>query len=94
MLTFEPENKNHVIYCLSQLKRFTNYFKTGDTSRLLQFGYTLGRLQQLCSTPDHKIFWQPIEKMIIIHDWISLDTYIDELQLNFMVDYDMDILAK
>lgn len=94
MLTFELVNKDQIIYCLSQLKRFTKYFKAGNTDRILQFGYNLGRLQQLCITPDQKIFWQPIEKFINNLDWYGLDAYIDELKEQFSVEYDMNILAK
>lgn len=37
----------HIIHCISQLKRFNKYFMKGDMSRILQFGYNLGRLQEL-----------------------------------------------
>lgn len=94
MLTFELENKDQIVYCLSQLKRFAKYFKSGDTDRILQFGYTLGRLQQLCSTPNQNIFWQPPEKFIMNHDWNGLDAYVDYLLQEFNLEYDMDILAK
>ena len=94
MLTFDIKNKYHIVHCLSQLKRFVKYFKEGNTDRILQFGYNLGRLQELCITPDHKIFWQPIEKFIINQNWYALDIYLDELKDKFMVEYDMNILAK
>jgi len=94
MLTFDLKNKDQVVYCLSQLKRFTKYFKDGNTDKMLQFGYTLGILQQLCNTPEKRIFWQPIENFIINQYWQSLDIYIDGLKERFMVEYDINILAK
>ena len=47
MLIIQNENKDQIVYCLSQLKRFAKYFKS------IEFY----RLQQLCSTPDQKNLW-------------------------------------
>ena len=71
------------VYCISQLKRFVGYFKQGDLSRVLQFGYNLGRLQEISEKPDHTIFWQPVERLFLAQDWIGLDAYIDTLQKRF-----------
>jgi len=72
-------NKEHIRHCLSQLKRFVGYFMRGDMSRTLQFGYNLGRLQEMCTTPYHTIFWQPIEHLYNAGNWIGLNSYIDTL---------------
>jgi len=91
------------VHCLSQLKRFAGYFKQNDFSRILQFGYNLGRLQEIShyeisddsdSNSDHTIFWQPVERLFLAQDWDGLDAYIDTLQKRFQIGYDYSILAK
>ena len=82
------------VHCLSQLKRFAGYFKQNDFSRILQFGYNLGRLQEISDNPDHTIFWQPVERLFLAQDWNGLDAYIDTLQKRFQIGYDYSILAK
>ena len=89
-------NKNivHIIHCISQLKRFNKSFLKGDLSRTLQFGYNLGRLQELSGTPDHKVYWQPIEKYYNSNDFLLLDKYIDEIKTLLNVEYDTEIISK
>ena len=82
------------VHCLSQLKRFVGYFKQGDLSRTLQFGYNLGRLQEISGKSDHTIFWQPVERLFLSQDWNGLDAYIDTLQRLFQIGYDHAILVK
>jgi len=82
------------VYCLSQLKRFAGYFKQNDFSRILQFGYNLGRLHEISDNPDHTIFWQPVERLFLAQDWDGLDAYINTLQKRFQIGYDYSILAK
>jgi hypothetical protein len=82
------------VHCLSQLKRFAGYFKQGDLSRTLQFGYDLGRLQEISDNPDHTIFWEPVERLFLAQDWNGLDAYIDTLQKRFQIGYDTSILEK
>ena len=87
-------NLSHIIHSISQLKRFNKYFQAGDMSRALQFGYNLGRLQELSGNPDHKVFWQPIEKFYNAGEFQALDKYIDKLKTRLGVEYDSEILAK
>lgn len=89
------ENKKQIIHSLSQLKRFAICFKTGNTARMLQFGYNLGRLQELCGETTHpEIWWKPIETAIDSGDWVGLESYIDEIQAVLGVEYDGPTLAK
>jgi hypothetical protein len=80
---------NQIVHCISQLKRFTACFKKGDMKRLLQFGYNLGRLQELCGETQHpEVWWKPIELMIQQEKWEDLDSYIDELRDSLTISYD------
>jgi hypothetical protein len=92
----KQSNKNivHIIHCISQLKRFNKSFLKGDLSRTLQFGYNLGRLQELSGKPDHKVYWQPIEKYYNSKDFLLLDKYIDEIKTLLNVEYDTEIISK
>ena len=84
----------HLIHCISQLKRFNKYFQQGNMTKTLQFGYNLGRLQELSGNPDHKVYWQPIEKYYNASDFVSLDKYIDDLRILLQIEYDIDIISK
>lgn len=84
----------HIVHCISQLKRFNKSFMSGDLSRTLQFGYNLGRLQELSGNPDHKIYWQPIEKFYNNKEFHLLDTYLDELKTLLHVEYDLVLISK
>jgi len=84
----------HIVHCISQLKRFTKYFINGDLSRALQFGYNLGRLQELSGYPDHTIYWQPIEKYFNTKEFVLLDNYIDQLKNQLNVEYDIEVISK
>jgi Cu-Zn family superoxide dismutase len=83
------KRQNQIIHCISQLKRFTNCFKEGDMKRLLQFGYNLGRLQELCGeTAYPEIWWKPFEMMINEKKWEDLHLYLDELRDSLHIVYD------
>ncbi len=89
------EKKTQIIHCLSQLKRFGDCFAKGETTRMLQFGYNLGRLQELVGDTTHpEIWWKPIEKAIEEKNWKDLDEYIEELRDTLDVGYDQATLAK
>lgn len=84
-----------IIHCISQLKRFVVCFQQGDMKRLLQFGYNLGRLQELCGETTHpEVWWKPIETMIQEKSWSELDSYLDELRAGLAVEYDAKVLAS
>jgi hypothetical protein len=80
---------SQIIHCISQLQRFIICFKKGDMARLLQFGYNLGRLQELCGETLHpQVWWKPIETMIKEEKWDDLESYIDELRDALQISYD------
>ena len=82
-------DKEQIQHALSQLKRFANCFKQGDMKRLLQFGYNLGRLQELCGETAHpEIWWKPFETMINEKKWDELNSYLDELLHSLGISYD------
>lgn len=89
------QKQEQIIHCLSQLKRFFECFKTGDTSRMLQFGYNLGRLQELVGeTAYPQIWWKPIEAAIQANNWSDLEAYIEEIRDVLNVEYDKSTLEK
>lgn len=89
------QKHQQIIHCLSQLKRFLECFKSGDTSRMLQFGYNLGRLQELVGeTAYPEIWWKPIETAIQSGSWSDLETYIEEIRDVLNVEYDTSTLEK
>ena len=84
-----PSRTNQIVHCISQLKRFTACFKKGEMNRLLQFGYNLGRLQELCGETAHpEVWWKPFEVMIKEEKWDELDSYIDELRDSLNISYE------
>lgn len=88
-------DKKQIIHSLSQLKRFAICFKTGDTSRMLQFGYNLGRLQEMCGETTHpEVWWKPIETATTTGAWGDLESYIDEIREVLGVEYDKPTLEK
>jgi hypothetical protein len=87
--------KDQIIHCLSQLKRFGDCLAKGDSSRILQFGYNLGRLQELCGETTHpEVWWKPIEKAIEANHWAELDEYLEELRETLGVEYERATLEK
>ena len=87
--------QGQIIHCLSQLRRFALCMKDGDNSRLAQFCYNLGRLQELCMETTHpEVWWKPIEPLLKGSRWDELLTYIEELRVLIGVEYDEETLAK
>ena len=81
--------KKQVQHCVSQLRRFCNCFMKGDMKRLLQFGYNLGRLQELCGeTEKHLVWWKPIDKAVGAGEWQQLSDYIDLIKTTIGIEYD------
>ena len=87
--------KEQIIHCMSQLKRFGDCMANGDASRILQFGYNLGRLQELVGETTHpEVWWKPIETAIGAKDWKELDAYLEDLRDALGVEYDKSTLEK
>lgn len=97
------EDKKQIKHAICQLFRFIRLFKLGDMSRRYQFGYNLGRLQELCFETTHpEIWWKPIEGFLDgaenakteedrLHNWKGLEAYTHELReaLNIEVTDEM-----
>ena len=86
--------KTDFVYCLSVLKCFVGYFKRGDLTKTFQFGYNLGRLQEITSKTDHTIKWYRLEYLFLEQEWSELDAYIDTIQKSFQIGYDHAILER
>ena len=87
--------KEQIVHCVSQLRRFATCFKIGDTSRLMQFSYNLGRLQELCGETIHpEIWWAPVEKMLNLNNWDELYEHVDTIRAAIGTKYDDKTLAK
>ena len=88
-------NTKQIQHCLSQLRRFCTCFQKGDMGRLLQFGYNLGRLQELCGeTEKHTIWWKPVDKMVAAGSWQELSDYIDLMQTTIGIEYDAGVVGS
>ena len=89
-----PFDKDQVIHCISQLKRFAPCIHTNSV-RAAQFFYNLGRLQELLGETKHpELWWKPIEKIITEGNYNQLSRHIDSLRLAIGVTYDESILGK
>jgi len=87
--------QDQIIHCVSQLRRFAACFKIGDTSRLMQFSYNLGRLQELCGETTHpEIWWTPVEQMLKTNNWDALYEHADTILMAIGAKYDDKTLAK
>jgi len=88
--------EDQIIHCVSQLRRFSHcFFENSDYSGMLQFGYNLGRLQELCLETNHpEIWWSPIEKMVETQQWGKLFKHIDLISGNLGIEYDTNVLRK
>lgn len=86
--------KTDFVHCITQLKLFAGDFKKGNLSRILQFGYNLGRLQEINSNPDYTICFQQVIRLCQAQEWLGLDAYIDILKERFQIGYDTAILHK
>jgi hypothetical protein len=86
---------DQIVHCVSQLRRFAHCLLERDVSRILQFGYNLGRLQELCGETLHpEIWWKPIETLVKKEQWGKLFKMIDSIASALDVEYDESVLAK
>ena len=94
-MTRTTRKMDQIAHCVSQLRRFSHCFLEKDTSRMLQFGYNLGRLQELCGdTLRHDIWWKPVEKLIDAGQWGKLFKMVDTIGDVLGVEYDPEVLQK
>lgn len=90
-------NKEQIEHAISQLKRFTERAKEGQEFNALQFGYNLGRAQEMVDgsiSKSHEIWWKPIEPLVLAKKWDDLSAKIDTLKTRAKVDYDEPTVNK
>lgn len=86
---------DQIVHCVSQLRRFSHCFLENDFSRMFQFGYNLGRLQELCGETNYpEIWWSPIETCVNKQQWGKLFKMIDTIAEILQVEYDENVLRK
>ena len=88
---------DQIQHAISQLKRFAERAKDGKEFRALQFGYNLGRLQEMLHCGEkgmNKIWWSPLEPLVEEQDWKALSKKIDELRVRTGVAYDEATVKK
>jgi hypothetical protein len=89
-----PFDKDQVIHCISQLKRFAPCIHT-NSIRAAKFFYNLGRLQELLGETKHpELWWKPIEKIITDGNYALLSRHTDSLKVAIGVTYDITIVNK
>ena len=93
--------ESQIKHTACQLLRFIGDFKKGDMSRRYQFGYNLGRLQELCFETTHpETWWKPIDARLTaaesgdVSAWGSLETYIHELCAALEIVIDADLIGR
>ena len=86
----------HVQHAVSQLKRFAERAKEGKPFKYLQFGYNLGRLQEMVDPGEgkHVTWWKPVEPLVEESKWSELSDKIDELLTKTGVSYDDELIKK
>lgn len=86
----------HVQHAVSQLKRFAERAKEGKPFKHLQFGYNLGRLQEMVDPGEgkHVTWWKPVEPLVEESKWSELSDKIDELLTKTGVSYDDELIKK
>ena len=87
-----------VQHSISQLKRFTLRAKEGQPFKELQFGYNLGRLQEMMDSQvsgAQKYWWSPVEELVNAKNWDGLLDLIEKFRVERAnVDYDEATVNK
>lgn len=85
-------------HAISQLKRFTLRAKEGQPFKELQFGYNLGRLQEMMDSQvsgAQKYWWSPVEELVSQKNWDGLLVLIEKFRVErIKVDYDEATVNK
>ena len=85
-------------HSISQLKRFVLRAKEGKPFKILQFGYNLGRLQEMIDGGKpgmNEYWWKPLEPLVEKSDWESLSKLVDKFrEEKVKKDYDMPTVNK
>lgn len=70
-------------HAISQLKRFVSRAKEGKPFKILQFGYNLGRLQEMVEPKvvgAQKYWWSPVETLVEEKKWDELLELIEKFR--------------
>jgi len=70
-------------HSISQLKRFVLRAKEGKPFKILQFGYNLGRLQEMADPKvvgAQKYWWSPVETLVEEKKWDELLDLIEKFR--------------
>jgi len=85
-------------HSISQLKRFTLRAKEGKPFRELQFGYNLGRLQEIMDSQvsgAQKYWWSPVEVLVEGKNWDGLLELIEKFRVDRVnLEYDESTVNK
>lgn len=85
-------------HAISQLKRFALRASEGKPFKILQFGYNLGRLQEMIDGGKknmNEYWWKPIEPLVAEEEWDKLIKVIDRFrEEKVKKDYDEETLKK
>lgn len=88
---------DQIQHAVSQLKRFAERAKEGSPFKSLQFGYNLGRLQEMVDGGKEGMnvyWWKPIEPLIEGEKWEELSKKIDEFREKVGKEYDEATIHK
>lgn len=85
-------------HAISQLKRFALRASEGKPFKTLQFGYNLGRLQEMIDGGKERMneyWWKPVEPLIEKADWPELLKVVDRFrEEKVKKDYDEKTVNK
>lgn len=85
-------------HAISQLKRFALRASEGKPFKSLQFGYNLGRLQEMIDGGKEKMneyYWKPIEPLVEKGEWDKLIKVIDQfMEEKVKGTYDEETVKK
>jgi len=94
----KPGGNLQLQHAISQLKRFTLRAKEGQPFKELQFGYNLGRLQEMMDSQvsgAQKYWWSPVEELVSAKNWDGLLDIIEKFRIERVrVDYDESTVNK
>ena len=94
---FQKGGDDQIQHAVSQLKRFADRAKEGNTFKSVQFGYNLGRLQEMVDggKPNMNVYWwKPVEPLIQGQNWEELSKKIDEFREKTGKEYDEATIKK